>query len=32
MGLVYFISAIGTVVLVGFIGMMWYDHKHNYDW
>lgn len=32
MGLIYFISAIGFVVLIGFVGMMWYDRTHNYDW
>jgi len=32
MGLIYFLIATGVVAFIWFVGMMWYDRKHNYDW
>ena len=32
MGLIYFFIATGVVALLWFIGVMWYDRKHQYDW
>lgn len=32
MGVVYFISVVGTLLLIGFVGLLWYDRAHNYDW
>ena len=32
MDFIYFLIATGIVGLMFYVGMMWYDRKHNYDW
>ena len=32
MAFIYFLLATGFVALIAFIGVMWYDRKHQYDW
>lgn len=32
MDFIYFLIATGAVALIAFIGIMWYDRKHQYDW
>lgn len=32
MDFIYFLLATGVVGLAFFAWVMWYDHKHQYDW
>ena len=32
MEFIYFLIATGVVGLLFFLCVMWYDHKHQYDW
>jgi len=32
MEFIYFLIATGLAGLLMFIGVMWYDRKHQYDW
>jgi hypothetical protein len=32
MEFIYFLIATGIAGLLMFIGVMWYDRKHQYDW
>lgn len=32
MAFIYFLLGTGFVALIGFMGVMWYDRKHQYDW
>lgn len=32
MEFIYFLIATGIAGLLFFVGVMWYDHKHHYDW
>ena len=32
MDFIYFLIATGVVGFMFYLGMTWYDYKHNYDW
>ena len=32
MDFIYFLLVIGVIALIWFVGVMWYDRKHRYDW
>ena len=32
MAFIYFLIIMGIIAIIWFIGVMWYDKKHQYDW
>jgi len=32
MAFIYFLIVMAIIAVLWFIGVMWYDRKHGYDW
>ena len=32
MEFIWFLTSVGIIGTLFFLGVMWYDRKHNYDW